>query len=177
MNQTKTWCKKAKNVFLIVCTFFKIFFTQVATNKRWIEQKLDVKMRKMSPRRGIEPRSPAWQAGILTTILSRTWLQFQKLYCTLSQHSGFCKSEKFILITHCLLGLIWDYRRTYKSICDYIHAVWQCQAMLFFPAMRQGTGFGTRNSNVTLEWATIFSRATWNVCFVETWPASGLQYV
>ena len=24
-----------------------------------------------SPRRGIEPRSPAWQAGILTTILSR----------------------------------------------------------------------------------------------------------
>ena len=25
----------------------------------------------MSPRRGIEPRSPAWQAGILTTILSR----------------------------------------------------------------------------------------------------------
>ena len=27
---------------------------------------------KMSPRRGIEPRSPAWQAGILTTILPRT---------------------------------------------------------------------------------------------------------
>ena len=27
--------------------------------------------RKKSPRRGIEPRSPAWQAGILTTILSR----------------------------------------------------------------------------------------------------------
>ena len=26
-----------------------------------------------SPRRGIEPRSPAWQAGILTTILPRTW--------------------------------------------------------------------------------------------------------
>ena len=25
----------------------------------------------LSPRRGIEPRSPAWQAGILTTILSR----------------------------------------------------------------------------------------------------------
>ncbi len=27
--------------------------------------------RKKSPRRGIEPRSPAWQAGILTTILTR----------------------------------------------------------------------------------------------------------
>ena len=27
--------------------------------------------KKLSPRRGIEPRSPAWQAGILTTILSR----------------------------------------------------------------------------------------------------------
>ena len=26
-----------------------------------------------SPRRGIEPRSPAWQAGILATILSRNW--------------------------------------------------------------------------------------------------------
>ena len=27
----------------------------------------------LSPRRGIEPRSPAWQAGILTTILTRSW--------------------------------------------------------------------------------------------------------
>ena len=26
---------------------------------------------RISPRRGIEPRSPAWQAGILTTILPR----------------------------------------------------------------------------------------------------------
>ena len=29
---------------------------------------------KNPPRRGIEPRPPAWQAGILTTILSRIWL-------------------------------------------------------------------------------------------------------
>ena len=29
------------------------------------------KLRRISPRRGIEPRSPAWQAGILTTILPR----------------------------------------------------------------------------------------------------------
>ena len=28
-------------------------------------------IRKKTPRRGIEPRSPAWQAGILTTILPR----------------------------------------------------------------------------------------------------------
>ena len=30
---------------------------------------------KESPRRGIEPRSPAWQAGILTTILPRNWMR------------------------------------------------------------------------------------------------------
>ena len=29
-----------------------------------------VRLEKNAPRRGIEPRSPAWQAGILTTILS-----------------------------------------------------------------------------------------------------------
>ena len=31
--------------------------------------------KKSTPRRGIEPRSPAWQAGILTTILSWRCLQ------------------------------------------------------------------------------------------------------
>ena len=31
---------------------------------------------KESPRRGIEPRSPAWQAGILTTILPRNWMRW-----------------------------------------------------------------------------------------------------
>ena len=31
--------------------------------------------KKYPPRRGIEPRSPAWQAGILTTILPRTHLR------------------------------------------------------------------------------------------------------
>ena len=35
-----------------------------------IHQFLKMKKKK-SPRRGIEPRSPAWQAGILTTILTR----------------------------------------------------------------------------------------------------------
>ena len=32
---------------------------------------------KSAPRRGIEPRSPAWQAGILTTILTRTGNKFE----------------------------------------------------------------------------------------------------
>ncbi len=36
--------------------------------KKQIELK---QIKNESPRRGIEPRSPAWQAGILTTILSR----------------------------------------------------------------------------------------------------------
>ena len=31
---------------------------------------------KKSPRPGIEPRSPAWQAGILTTILPRNWMRW-----------------------------------------------------------------------------------------------------
>ena len=31
----------------------------------------------LSPRRGIEPRSPAWQSGILTTILSRITAKLQ----------------------------------------------------------------------------------------------------
>ena len=35
--------------------------------------------RKKSPRRGIEPRSPAWQAGILTTILTRNAMYSLKL--------------------------------------------------------------------------------------------------
>ena len=33
-----------------------------------------------SPRRGIEPRSPAWQAGILTTILSRMIYYSDKIF-------------------------------------------------------------------------------------------------
>ena len=33
-----------------------------------------------SPRRGIEPRSPAWQAGILTTILSRTCVEGSAIF-------------------------------------------------------------------------------------------------
>ena len=35
---------------------------------------LDMNFSKNAPRRGIEPRSPARLAGILTTILSRNWL-------------------------------------------------------------------------------------------------------
>ena len=40
---------------------------------------LKIKGWKNTPRRGIEPRSPAWQAGILTTILSWSyWFWFLK---------------------------------------------------------------------------------------------------
>ena len=42
----------------------------------------DPKIIESSPRRGIEPRSPAWQAGILTTILPGTCWDFES--CTVS---------------------------------------------------------------------------------------------
>ena len=45
-------------------------------------QNLDAKIIQSSPRRGIEVRSPAWQAGILTTILPRTCWDFES--CTVS---------------------------------------------------------------------------------------------
>ena len=45
-------------------------------------QNLDAEIIQSSPRRGIEVRSPAWQAGILTTILPRTCWDFES--CTVS---------------------------------------------------------------------------------------------
>ena len=53
-----------------------------------------------SPRRGIEPRSPAWQAGILTTILSRMIYYSNKIF------------EKSILFPtdNCI--------RTFKNTCS-----------------------------------------------------------
>ena len=42
--------------------------------------------KEISPRRGIEPRSPAWQAGILTTILTRiSYLKYRKKEKAFSQ--------------------------------------------------------------------------------------------
>ena len=35
-----------------------------------------IRKTKESPRWGIEPRSPAWQAGILTSILPRNWMRW-----------------------------------------------------------------------------------------------------
>ena len=40
--------------------------------------------KKWPPRRGIEPRSPAWQAGILTTILTRMSYFTEKNWGTIS---------------------------------------------------------------------------------------------
>ena len=46
-----------------------------------IQLKITLPARKKNPpRRGIEPRSPAWQAGILTTILPRTGGKESELY-------------------------------------------------------------------------------------------------
>ena len=57
---------KKKNIFpMHYQNFLKILLNKIVyhtTARRW---------NKTSPRRGIEPRSPAWQAGILTTILTR----------------------------------------------------------------------------------------------------------
>lgn len=53
-----------------------------------------------SPRRGIEPRSPAWQAGILTTILPRTrktvWNSSQLLKKYIFLHKISFKHFQFI---------------------------------------------------------------------------------
>ena len=63
-----------------------------------------------SPRRGIEPRSPAWQAGILTTILSRMIYYSNKIF------------EKSILFPteNCI--------RTFKNTCStsFLHNSLTC---------------------------------------------------
>ena len=52
------------------------------------------------PRRGIEPRSPAWQAGILTTILTRSCygMCFLAFYSGLLLLSSHCTSDAKVLI-------------------------------------------------------------------------------
>ena len=50
-------------------TWLEFFVDRLSPNAVWI--KSWSKKDHSSPRRGIEPRSPAWQAGILTTILPR----------------------------------------------------------------------------------------------------------
>ena len=63
--------------------------TTVSTIRVWIIKLTHSRKRKKSkmnpPRRGIEPRSPAWQAGILTTILPRTPRLYRK-YKNLIRH-------------------------------------------------------------------------------------------
>ena len=58
----KLWFWERRQDFVVTSKFFstlQIFIVQQFSKKR------------TPPRRGIEPRSPAWQAGILTSILSR----------------------------------------------------------------------------------------------------------
>ena len=47
----------------------------VTNNTKMVWCSKTTNSKKYPPRRGIEPRSPAWQAGILTTILPRTHLR------------------------------------------------------------------------------------------------------
>ena len=52
-------------------------FSHMISFKAWRNANLkEKKIVLVSPRRGIEPRSPAWQAGILTTILTRIQKMF-----------------------------------------------------------------------------------------------------
>ena len=57
--------------------------------------------KKNSPRRGIEPRSPAWQAGILTTILPRTRWQHKDVNDIFNAHfySFFINTDKLITVS------------------------------------------------------------------------------
>ena len=75
------------NCFVHEFSFFRIFsefwnfqngyFDENLSNFAWkfvywkASEKATVAKKVYPPRRGIEPRSPAWQAGILTTILPR----------------------------------------------------------------------------------------------------------
>ena len=51
------------------------------TKKIYIYIHKNISKKQKSPRRGIEPRSPAWQAGILTTILTRMTYVIDKRMC------------------------------------------------------------------------------------------------
>ena len=57
----------------------------IITKDRFNDSKIVVG-KKSTPRRGIEPRSPAWQAGILTTILS--WSDYNHILSILSIRSA-----------------------------------------------------------------------------------------
>lgn len=63
-----------------------------------------------TPRRGIEPRPPAWQAGILTTILSRTVAHLYRL--------------RFHVILHKLMLTQKSYR---PSKCWEMKTVWRAR--------------------------------------------------
>ena len=78
---------------------FYQYYKDVTYRAVWQSENLLLKQKRCSPRRGIEPRPPAWQAGILTTRLSRigqcccvpnfVWLRFITgiICCLFSQDS------------------------------------------------------------------------------------------
>ena len=65
--------------------------TNYCNNRRKIRRE-----KKKTPRRGIEPRSPAWQAGILTTILPRTTYRY--IWGALLQRMSTCVCFVFALL-------------------------------------------------------------------------------
>ena len=66
------WGQMTSEVIIIYyaqwCVHIQIMLKELGIQNLTFQQK---KCKRTSPRRGIEPRSPAWQAGILTTILTR----------------------------------------------------------------------------------------------------------
>ena len=77
------------------------------SSSRLRQKKTMDRKRKNSPRRGIEPRSPAWQAGILTTILPRIrakvkWLLIN-LFCMLRRQTLSMKDQAWMIFRETLL--------------------------------------------------------------------------
>ena len=92
-NQTdrdRSWCRAAPYCFCASDANFSKFsnFIDWIMSHEYILYVIDIiyvsckcneiKREKNTPRRGIEPRSPAWQAGILTTILSWSYQVLSK---------------------------------------------------------------------------------------------------
>ena len=78
-----TSCSKSINIYKYQWGWRKWYKQTFVTHFNEFKRKKHSWKNKKSPRRGIEPRSPAWQAGILTTILSRIdtyWFEIREIH-------------------------------------------------------------------------------------------------
>ena len=65
---------RSKNWLIFECKRPNIFYNiKFILTVAFGRSRIKTSFQKSTPRRGIEPRSPAWQAGILTTILTWSW--------------------------------------------------------------------------------------------------------